>query len=133
MTARLNLDQDALIACADLIGRTGARDFQIGYLHDDVPVEKAGWYAHASYQGARISVADLTGPIEAADALSRRILAGARCTRCGGLITLSDDGAMAVGQTMADGSEWTAAQQAAAGLCRWRRMGPKWVMGCERP
>jgi len=43
----VNLDEDALIAAADLVGRTGATGFEIGYLHDDVPAEKAGWYAHA--------------------------------------------------------------------------------------
>ena len=45
------IESDAVIACADLVGRTGAKEFQVGYLHDDVPVEQAGWYAHAQYQG----------------------------------------------------------------------------------
>ncbi len=33
----MNLDEDALIAATDLVGRTGAKEFQIGYLNDDPP------------------------------------------------------------------------------------------------
>lgn len=125
----LNLDEDAIVACADLVGRTGAREFQIGYLSDDPPHQ---WYAHASYKGARITEGDQEGPAEAADALSRRLLAGAKCAHCGALVALSGAGAVAYGSAvMADGSEWTAAEAAGAGQCRWRRLGPKWVRGCE--
>ena len=34
----MNLDEDAVKACADLVGRTGATEFQIGYLHATCPV-----------------------------------------------------------------------------------------------
>jgi hypothetical protein len=123
------LDDGAMIACADLVGRTGAKEFQIGFLNDEPPHQ---WYAHASYKGARIGVEDQPGPVEAADALCRRLLTGARCTGCGSLVALSDSGATAYGNpVMADGSRWTVQEAAAAGQCRWRRMGPKWVMGCE--
>lgn len=56
-----HINDDIVTACADLAGRSGARDFEIGYLHDDVPVEQAGWYAHVQYQGTRITVADQHG------------------------------------------------------------------------
>lgn len=125
------MDDDAIVACADLVGRTGATAFQIGYLHDDVPVEQAGWFAHAQFRGARISVEDHRGPVEAAEALCRRLLTGAKC-RCGRLVALSDEGAIAFDGHLADGSRWTTEQAAAAGQCRWRRMGPRWVRGCER-
>lgn len=126
----MNLDQDAVIACADLVGRTGAKQLQVGYLSDEPPHQ---WYATAKYKGARIGVEDQPGPVEAADALSRRLLTGARCARCGGLVALSDDGAVAYGGQMADGTVWTVEQARAAGQCRWRRMGPRWVMGCQEP
>lgn len=106
------LDDDAVEACVDLIRRTGATGFEIGYLHEDVPVEEAGWYAHARYRGARITVDDQPGPVEAADALSRRLLTGAHCQHCGRLVTLS-------------------APIARPAQCRWRRMGNKWTRGCE--
>jgi hypothetical protein len=38
-----------------MAGRAGAREFEIGYLHDDVPLEDAGWYAHVQYQGLESS------------------------------------------------------------------------------
>lgn len=121
-----------MTATADLVGRSGARNLEIGYLHEDVPVEEAGWYAHARYQGARIIAEDHRGPVEALEALARRILTGAKCTHCGGLVALSDDGAYYMGDTLADGSRWSRRQARSAGLCRWRRMGPKWVRGCEK-
>lgn len=125
----MNLDQDAVIACADLVGRAGATEFQIGYLHDDVPADQAGWYAHAQYKGARITAEDHPGPAEAADALACQLLAGARC-RCGRLVALSDHGAVAFEGQMADGSTWSVEEARAAGQCRWRRVGPRWEMGC---
>jgi hypothetical protein len=127
----VDLDDDALIACADLVGRAGATGFEIGYLHDDVPPEDAAWYAHAQLRGARITAEGHRGPVEAADALCRRILTGAKC-RCGKLVALSDSGAVIYpDQRMADGSSFTPEQAAKAGQCRWRRMGPRWQMGCE--
>lgn len=125
------LDDDAVIATADLIGRAGATSFQIGYLHDDVPVAEAGWYAHAQYRGARLIVEDQPGPTEAAEALARRILTGAKC-RCGRLVALSDDGALAFdGVLLTDGSRWTVDDAKKAGMCRWTRIGRRWVMGCQ--
>jgi hypothetical protein len=126
------IDQDALIASVDLVGRTGARDCQIGYIHDNVPAEQAGWYAHAQFTGTRIMVENHPGPLEAVQALALRLLTGAKCHHCGGLIALSDRGAVAYpGATMADGTLWTEAQIRKAGQCRWTRMGRRWVRGCE--
>jgi hypothetical protein len=122
------LDEDALIAAADLVGRTGAQGFEIGFLHDDVPAAEAGWYCHAQYRGARV-IAEGAGPVEAAEALARRLLEGGRC-RCGRLVALSDDGAVAFGGRMTDGSTWPLEQAAAAGQCRWSRYGRRWVSAC---
>lgn len=130
MTTFAGFDEDAIKACADLVGRTGATGFELGFLHDDVPIDQAGWYAHAQYEGARVTSSDHPGPVEAADALARRLLNGARC-RCGRLVALSDLGATAYDAHMADGSFWTTQQAAAAGQCRWRRLGPRWARGCE--
>lgn len=126
----VNLDEDALFAAADLVGRTGAKEFQLGYLNDEPPHQ---WYAYASYKGARISVDDCAGPIEAAEALARKLLTGGKCTKCGGLIALSGSGAVAYrAPVMADGSTWTAEEAAAAGQCRWTRMGKRWEAGCQQ-
>lgn len=125
------IDQDAVIAAADLVGRSGAREFEIGYVNDDVPVEQAAWYAQAVYKGARILVENHRGPAEAAEALARRIMTGAKCAHCGGLVALSDAGAFVFErQEMADGTTWGPEQAAAAGQCRWRRIGDRWERGC---
>lgn len=126
------IDQDALVAAIDLVGRAGAGQFQVGYLHDDVPVAAADWYAHAQYKGRRIIVEHHVGPVEAAEALAVRILTGAKCAGCQSLVALNDDGAFACDDAeMADGTRWTAEEAAAAGQCRWRRVGRRWVRGCD--
>jgi hypothetical protein len=123
----------AVVACADLVGRTGARSFEIGYLHDNVPVDEANWWASAIYRGARIQVDGHIHPAAAATALAVKILTGAKC-RCGKLVALSDDGAIAFSKiTMADGSRWSAEQAAAAGQCRWRLIGQQWKPSCPAP
>lgn len=129
-------DLDAVKACVDLVGRSGGRGFQIGYLHDDVPAAEAGWWAHAQFQGARISVEKQPGPAAAASALAVEVLTGAKC-QCGSLVQLFDGGATFRGTrnsaaTLADGTTWAAAEAEAAGQCRWVREGPRWVKGCER-
>jgi len=105
------LDKDALIAAVDLVGRSGATNFEVGYLHDDVPSERAGWYAQAQYRGARLIAEDHRGPIEAAEALARRVLAGAECAHCHRPVVLGG------------GVELSA--------CRWTRRGARWARGCE--
>lgn len=132
MSPAPNFDEDAIVAVVDLVGRAGARAFELGYLDDDVPVDKARWWAHADYGGDRITVEDMPGPVEAAEALAREILTGGRC-RCGRLVALSDEAAFAYFETrMVDGSTWTAQEAATAGQCRWTRKGRRWEMGCEQ-
>lgn len=123
---------DAAVAAADLVGRTGARHLQVGYVHDDVPSEDAGWFAHAQYRGARITVEAQTGPGEALEALARRILTGAKCVHCGGLVALSRLGAVFYRDAvMADGSRFTETHARAVPQCQWRRVGKRWVAGCQ--
>lgn len=125
-------DEDAVLAVADLVERSGGRGVDVGYLHEGVPVEEAGWYAKATYKGVRLIEEDHRGPVEACEALARRILTGGQCTHCGGLVTLSDQGGMAYEKaTLISGKTWTAEQAAAAGQCRWTRQGRRWTRGCE--
>jgi hypothetical protein len=99
---------DAVVACADLVGRAGACGFEIGYMHDGVPVEEAGWYAVATYRGARIMTDEHRSPSTAALALAERLLSGAAC-RCGSPVVMSDD---QIG-------------------CRWTLVGKAWTPGCD--
>ena len=47
------LDQNALDASIHLVGRTGATSFEIGYLNDGVPVEAAEALARRLLDGAK--------------------------------------------------------------------------------
>lgn len=131
MTARL--DTEAVVAAAELAHRAGGREFEVGYLHDDVPAEQAGWYAHVKLRGGRLTAEDHVGPSEAADALAERILAGGQCQNCGGFTVTTDAPAYRVPAeaTLADGSTRTAADVAEAGFCRWRRHGDRWRRDCD--
>lgn len=104
----VDMNTDAVAACADLVGRAGAKAFEIGYVHEDVPSEQAGWWASAQFQGARILVEDHRSSDAAADALVVRMLTGADC-RCGRTVTLT----------------------AAKGCCPWALVGRKWLPGCR--
>lgn len=131
LTMTGSLAGDAVKACADLVGRTGGKSFECGYVHDDVPPEEAGWYATAVFRGTKISAADKRSPAEACHELAVRLLTGAQCQHCRKLVTLNPLGAMAHDVTLLSGVKWTAEEQAAAGLCHWRRVGDRWKRGCE--
>lgn len=126
------IDDEAVRAAADLVGRTGARELDYGFLHENVPVHLADWWAKATFQDGAITVEHQAGPVEAMEALATRLLTGAQCQNCGGLIALSDEGATAYpGATRPDGKVWTEDEIRAAGLCRWRRRGPRWEADCK--
>jgi hypothetical protein len=102
---------EAIAAACELIGRTGARALEIGFLHDDVPIEDAAWWAHAQYRGGRVTVEGKRSPGHALDALLVRLLDGATCRWCGRPVT-----------NRAGGN--------ASKRCRYRREGATYVRGC---
>ncbi len=114
MTA--NLDDDAMIAAVEVIERTGALHFEIGHDGEDdtAPATDMRWHASAMYRGARVFEDEHPGPVEAAEALARKLLSGGQCTHCCQTITLS-------GPTDQ------------AGHCRWTRQGRRWERGCPDP
>lgn len=118
------IDEDALIAAVDLVGRSGARQFEAGYLDDDVPSAEARWWASARYKGTRIQVDEHAGPVEAAEALARRILHGGTCQHCGGY-TVVDGGEPGVGVFFGGVKSRR--------ICRWVRTGPRWDRTCAPP
>ena len=125
-------DEDELLAAVELVGRCGARNFETGYVHDDVPIADAGWYAHAQFKGVRIIEEDHASPIDAVYALAVRLLAGAMCNHCKGLIALTPDGAFAFEHAhLLDGTPWNVEQVADLPQCHWKRVGQHWVRGCE--
>lgn len=110
----MNLNEDAIMACVKLVDRAGASEFEIGHTGDeDGPTdEPAAWYAHAKYQGARITSDGHPTPSGAAMGLAERLLSGATC-RCTKRVTLT-------GRTTRQ-------------CCRWQLVGAKWEPGCDAP
>lgn len=113
------LDMDAVVAVADLVKRSGAKEFEIGYLHDDVPIDAAGWYAHAKYRGARLTCDDQPSPQHAADGLAATLLDGGRCRYCGA-------------KTSSAPTEFGRYEGGDPGPCVWRRDGARWLSGCKK-
>jgi hypothetical protein len=106
------LNADVVIAAAHLLGRAGAKDFELGHDGDpDTPGETVTWWVVATWQGMRVMTDKHPTPSGAALDIAERVLAGATC-KCGRPVTLSD---------------------AAPGGCRWRMEGPRWVSGCTAP
>ncbi len=109
-------EEAMVVACADLIGRCGAKDFEIGFLREDVPIEEAGWYAKARYNEHTFDSGEHRLPGGAARALAERLLEGGLC-KCGQQVTLTDD----------------------KPGCRWRLTNPpepaatRWESGCDAP
>ncbi len=122
-------DEDALIASVEALGRAGAKEFNVGYLDDGVPIHKARWWAYVQYRGARIQVDEHTGPVEAAEALVKRVLHGAKCTGCGKLVMVSDD-PVPIPATLVDGTPVDEVEVRRKGLCPWERQGRRWERGC---
>ncbi|KLL11568.1 MULTISPECIES: hypothetical protein [Protofrankia] len=124
------MDLEEVLACADLVGRSGASGFEIGYLDDDPANPR--WYAHAQYRGARLTCEDHPTPQAAADALAHRLLQGAQC-RCGRVATTSPYGAVPYNATLINGQRRTHEQARTAGQCLWRRTGARWEPSCTAP
>lgn len=111
------LDEDQLVAAVDLVGRSGATEYETGFLDDVADSRDARWWASAVYRGAKLQVDGYPGPDSAAEALARKILTdggGATCTYCGKRIWL--------------GASSRAARRARR--CVWARHGRRWGRGC---
>jgi hypothetical protein len=117
---------DPVTAVAALCGRSGAREFEIGWLNDEGTVEFAlhgpRWWASARYRGARIFIEQQATPAHACDGLAHRILDGGTCTHCGKQTTTAQTPTGTfVHARRADPDE----------SCEWFREGDRWKRGCE--
>lgn len=133
MTSR-DLDKAILRATVNLAERTGAKNLELGCLHEDAPPDKQRWWATVQYAGAVIMIENQPGPNEVLTALAEKLLTGAQCQRCGGLVALTDAGAFAYAKShLVDGRAWHLEHATKAGTCRWTLVGERWESGCALP
>ena len=89
------IEQKAVLAAADLVGRSGARRFEFGYLNaQGLAFERDGpmWWASAIFKGRRLGVEGQPSPGMACTLLVGQIIDGGQCTKCGEVSTVSGDG-----------------------------------------
>lgn len=105
-----------VLALTHLADRAGARDLEVGYLHDDVPIEEAAWWARVGYQGAHLTSENHASPGDAALGLATKIIEGSlcRCRRRASTI-------LAEGASDGQGGE----------ICRWTLIEDRWTPGCD--
>ena len=107
-----DMNTDAIIACAELAGRSGATSSEFGHTGSNrSKVDDPIWYAQARFRERTIRADGLRSPTLAATALAERLLSGATC-RCGRLVALADGH---------------------PDRCRWRLDGASWKSGCDAP
>lgn len=113
--------EGAAVAIADLCQRSGARNFEVGYLYDEDDPEFSTrgpcWWAKAQYRGARLFAEDHPDPAAAADHLASLILDGGHCQYCQ---RATQAAATAMGEMV----------PARGGPCVWRRDHDVWLAGC---
>lgn len=126
----LLLSDVVAVAAVGVIGRAGADHLTVGYNNEDNP----RWYAYVDYGKHRLEETHHLGPAQALDALARRLLEGAECQSCKGIIALSPYGVRIPTDGMfADGRPlWTPEEAAKLPQCLWARIDDRWVGGCEQ-
>jgi hypothetical protein len=78
--SRPKIDDAKMLAGIQLLERTGAREFRIGYSHDD-DGEPTVWYAVASWRGGAEASGALD-PVTAVLRLCEQVIDGGTCTHC---------------------------------------------------
>lgn len=73
------IEDPRFIPATEMIGRTGAKSFQIRYSDDEVPVV---WFAVAVYNETQFECAAAPDPIGAVLRLCDQIVDGGMCTHC---------------------------------------------------
>lgn len=119
------MDSETVAECvqaiADLVGRSGAREFEMGYVDAEVEGGPETWYCTAVYRGAKLFVDDQPTPAHAADGLAHVILDGGMCTHCGEKTSTR-------GTPLGVYIKFGRSKKA---RCIWYRDGNVWKRGCE--
>jgi len=75
-------DDPKFLAAVDMIGRTGAQTFRIGYSDEDDGPPVVVWYAVAQWVGDRAEAAGALDPLTAVLRLAEQVIDGGECTHC---------------------------------------------------
>lgn len=114
---------DPIVEAVEMIGRAGARSFEVGY-HPafdvegneldgaSTPASEFRWWAKATFKGAALAVDDWPGPALATLALVQRVRKDARCAHCERLIA------------------WGSKRRR---YCWWTQVDGRWEPGCRSP
>ena len=78
---------DALVACVDIVGRMGAREFQIRYSDDEEPTV---WFCVCVHRDGHAVAAGMD-PISAAYKLAQEVVDGGVCAHCRRVSALTMD------------------------------------------
>jgi hypothetical protein len=108
---------DAIVACADLVGRSGGKDFEVGYLDETAAIEDARWYATASFLGAKVIIDEQPSGALACELLARKLLEGGQCVHCRRVVTVRGEGVGALSIFGRRGPK----------TCLWIRDGERWA------
>lgn len=110
-------DLSALIAVVDLVGRAGAKSFEIAWDCPHAPDEdedhfcdQVTWTCSAFYKGHRLFTEPHVLPMDAGMALAVQLLREAQC-RCGRRVDLAEGGTG----------------------CLWSLKGERWEPSCDAP
>lgn len=75
-----DVDGDRMTAAVDLLGRTGADEFQVRYCDEEQPVI---WMAAGCWPGGRWEAAAAMHPLAAVFRLLDQVIDGGTCKHCG--------------------------------------------------
>jgi hypothetical protein len=81
------LGEEMMLACVDMVGRTGSEIFQSRYSDDEDPVV---WMAVGKW-GDRYEVGAATNPVTAAIRLLETVVDGGQCQNCGKPTGITED------------------------------------------
>lgn len=122
---------DMMEACTILVSFIGARALEVDFLHHDVPIHEAAWWATATFQGTKVTTENHESPGLACDALAGLLLNGARCF-CGRAATTDPEGQVLIVEgKLSDGAPtFTEEEVKKVGVCKWQRFTSVWVPAC---
>lgn len=104
-------DMARLHSAIEMVERTGAQNFEVGYLNEDAKrMQDADWFATARFRGTMVKTEHHASPVTAAETLMTLLMRDAKCRFCDRKIS------------------WGRAELKKR--CLWRQVDGRWLRGC---